>query len=207
MKARAQLGFTLIEIVVAMLVAAILAVMAFTTMREALNNRDRIAARSARLQALQFTMRSFAQDFSQLEPRPVREALGAGYQPAVVGTEGESSQVQFTRSGWMNPAGVSRSTLQRVRYELRDGTLYRDYWLVLDAQLEPVPASRPLLDGVRSFRIRYMNDGKAWQQFWPPPPQGSARTERELRWRPVAVELTLELEDWGRVTRLIEVAG
>ena len=32
-------------------------------------------------------------------------------------------------------------------------------------------------------------------------------SDRELRWLPVAVEVTLELEDWGRLVRLIEVAG
>ena len=30
---------------------------------------------------------------------------------------------------------------------------------------------------------------------------------RYLRWRPVAVEVTLRLTDWGTITRLIEVAG
>jgi general secretion pathway protein J len=203
---KASRGFTLVEIVVAVLIAAILAVMAFTAMQEALENRERVRASAARLAALQATMRTFVQDFSQLEPRPVREPVGEGYQPAVAGSAGAGTQVAFTRGGWMNPAGTQRSTLQRVRYELRDGALYRDYWTVLDAQLEPVPASRRLLEGVRAFRLRYMNDGRQWQEDWPPPTLGGTRSERELRWRPIAIEVTLELEDWGTVTRLIEVA-
>jgi general secretion pathway protein J len=148
-------------------------------------------------------MRSFVQDFSQLNPRPVREPLGQEIQPALQG----GNDVSFTRAGWMNPIGLGRSTLQRVRYALRDGKLYRDYWTVLDAQLEPAPVSRELLSGVRTFKVRYMNDARAWQDNWPPPSLGGARPERELRWRPIAVEVTLELEDWGRLTRIIEVAG
>jgi general secretion pathway protein J len=202
-----QRGFTLIEIMIAVLISAILAVMAFEAMQQAVTNRDRIRKHAQRLQAVQFTMRSFVQDFSQLVPRPVREPLGDDYQAALVGTNGVASQVFLTRDGWMNPAGVARSTLQRVRYELRDGKLHRDYWMVLDAQLDPAPISRELLDGVRSFHLRYMNDGRNWQDTWPPQGLGPTRTERDLRWRPVAVEVTLELEDFGRLTRIIEVAG
>lgn len=206
-KVRGQRGFTLIEIMVALLISAILAVMAFEGMQQALNNRDRIKTSMERLRAVQYTVRSLVQDFSQLAPRPVREPVGEGFQPALLAAGGTSAQVVFTRGGWMNPAGVERSSLQRVRYQLRDGKLWRDYWTVLDAQLDPPPTSRQLLDGVKEFRVRFMNDGRTWQDGWPPPTLGAAPTERELRWRPIAVEVTLELTDWGRITRLIEVPG
>jgi general secretion pathway protein J len=200
-------GFTLIEIMVAVLIAAILAVMAFEAMQQAIANRDRIRSNAVRLQALQFTLRSFVQDFSQLTPRPIREPLGEGYQGALVGTTAASTQVLLTRGGWMNPAGIERSTLQRVRYTLQDGKLNRSYWTVLDAQLDPAPVSRELLNGVRVFKIRYMNFAHIWQDNWPPPSVSPTPSEHDLRQLPIAVEVTLELEDWGRLTRLIEVAG
>lgn len=198
-----QRGFTLVEVMIAVLIAAILSVMAFEAMQEALKNRDRVRVHAVRLQALQFTMRSLVQDLSQLNPRPVREPLGPGYQPALAG----GTDLVFTRGGWMNPVGVDRSTLQRVRYALRDGKLYRETWRVLDAQLYPEPDSKQLLDGVRGFTLRYMNDGRNWQDNWPPAALGGQRTQRELGWRPIAVEVTLELEDFGKLTRLIEVPG
>ncbi|MEO6185542.1 MAG: type II secretion system minor pseudopilin GspJ [Steroidobacteraceae bacterium] len=201
---RSARGFTLVEIMIAVLIAAILAVMSFEAMQQALGSRERVRANAMRLQAVQFTMRSFVQDFSQLNPRPVREPLGEGHQPALLGAD----EVTFTRAGWTNPIGLERSTLQRVRYALRGGKLYREYWTVLDAQLQPGPVSRELLGGVRAFKLRFMNDGRTWQEGWPPPTlSGGTRPERELRWRPIAVEVTLELEDWGRLTRIIEVAG
>jgi general secretion pathway protein J len=202
-------GFTLVEIMVAVLVAAILSVMAFTAMREAMENRERIKERATRLQAVQYTIRNFVQDFSQLEARPIRQPVGEGFIPAIAGG-GATGEVTLSRAGWMNPVGLQRSSLQRVRYVLRDGTLYREYWMVLDAQLDPLPVSRPVLTGVREFRMRFMNDGRSWQEDWPPAVQsatGEGRDERELRWRPVAVEVTLELEDWGALTRIIEVPG
>lgn len=204
---KAQRGFTLVEIMVAVLISAILAVMAFEAMQQALNNRASVRSAEQRVRDVQNAMRSFVQDFSQLAPRPVREPLGSDYQPAVLARTTTATEVSFTRGGWMNPAGLSRSTLQRVHYVLREGRLYREHWMVLDATLEPQPRSKPLLDGVRSFRLRFMNDGRNWQDDWPPPAPSNPPDERWLRWRPIAVEVTLELDDWGRLTRLIEVPG
>ncbi len=52
--------------------------------------------------------------------------------------------------------------------------------------------------------MRYLDGNQAWQSQWPPPglPQGESLTSR-----PVAVELIIEFKDWGRIRRLIEVAG
>jgi general secretion pathway protein J len=204
---RQQRGFTLIEILVASAIAAILAAMAFIAMDEALQNRERVRTAQARLVALQFTLRSLVQDFSQLAPRPVRVPVGEGYEAALVGRPGTAAQVTLTRGGWSNPAGVQRSALQRVRYEMREGVLYRDYWTVLDASVDPLPVQRALLDGVEGFTLRYMNDGRQWQDNWPPPQSGTEDLLRFQRWRPIAVEVTLQLTDWGSITRLIEVPG
>lgn len=204
---RRQRGFTLVEILVAVAISAILAAMAFTAMKEAMENRERVRQAQARVVALQFTIRSLVQDFSQLSARPVRVPVGEGYEPALLAQRGQSTQVALTRGGWGNPAGGQRSTLQRVRYELRDGALYRDFWLVLDAQPEPQPVQRQLLDGVQGFTIRFMNDGRQWQDTWPPQQPNAEGELRFQRWRPVAVEVTLQLADWGTITRIIEVAG
>jgi general secretion pathway protein J len=93
-----------------------------------------------------------------------------------------------------------------VRYELRDDKLYREYWLVLDAQLDPLPVSRQLLGGVQNFKVRFMDSARQWQEIWPPNAQGGGtRTLRDLGQRPRAVEITLELKDYGVLTRIIEV--
>lgn len=198
-------GFTLVEILVAIAIAAILATMAFTAMSEAMQNRERIRQAQQRLVGLQFTVRSMVQDFSQLAPRPVRVPIGEGYEAAVLGQQGNFAQVVLTRTGWTNPAGLSRSGLQRVRYEVRDGVLYRDYWLSLDSQPEPQPVQRALIDGVEGFTIRYMSDGRQWQDNWPPPQPDAENQMRYMRWRPIAVEITLRLRDWGTITRIVEV--
>lgn len=197
-------GFTLIELLVAVFITAILVTLGYGALEQSLRNRETIDANAARLVAVQGAMRTFLQDFGQLAPRPVREPLGAGHQAALVGT---ATQAVLTRGGFANPAGVQRSTLQRVRYVLEGDVLYRDQWLVLDATLDPPPQRRVLVDGVKAFSLRFMNDGKAWQESWPPATARATPGEHEQRWRPLAVEITLELADWGRLVRLVEVPG
>lgn len=203
---RRQRGFTLIEIVIAVMITAVLFTMAYGAIQQAVANRERLKHNSDRLRALQFTMRSLVQDFTQLSPRMVRDPLGQGHLPALQAAA-NSGQVVLTRGGWMNPLGAERSTLQRVRYRVEDGKLLREYWLVLDAALEPEPVRRELLDGVRSISLRFYNDGRNWQESWPPASLSSTPSEIDLQWRPIAVEITLELEDWGRLTRMVEVPG
>ncbi|MGC4027826.1 MAG: type II secretion system minor pseudopilin GspJ [Steroidobacteraceae bacterium] len=197
-------GFTLIELLVAVLITAILVTLGYSALEQALRNRETVQANAARLAAVQGAMRAFLQDFGQLAPRPVREPLGAGYQPALLA---DAHHAVLTRGGFANPAGVQRTTLQRVRYVLEEGTLYREQWPVLDALLDPPPQRRALIDGVKTFSLRFLNDGRNWQDTWPPAVLQATPGDRELRWLPQAVEVTLELEDWGRLIRLVEVAG
>lgn len=195
-------GFTIVELMVAMLITSIVFALGYGALNQALGNRETIAAQAARLQAVQGAMRNLVQDFSQLAPRPVRDPLGAVHQPALLGTPVGAT---LTRGGWMNPAGGQRSTQQRVRYVLEEGRLYRENWMALDATIDPPPARQLLLEDVRSFTLRYMDQGRAWQDTWPGPSSGPSASESVLRSRPIAVEVTIELADWGRIVRLVEV--
>jgi general secretion pathway protein J len=69
--------------------------------------------------------------------------------------------------------------------------------------MEPVRVK--LLTQVRTVRFRFMNASREWVDRWPAT-DGTALTGSE-RLRPAAVEVTLELEDWGVIRRVIEVAG
>jgi general secretion pathway protein J len=114
--------------------------------------------------------------------------------------------VTLTRAGWTNPVGIQRSELQRVSYTLEKGVLMRQYYPVLDATEQVVPVQRPLIDKVKNFSLRFMDAGHNWQNGWPPITSGGSATLTP-RLRPVAVEVTIELEDWGVLVRHIEVAG
>jgi type II secretion system protein J len=320
MRARAaHRGFTLIELMVAVFITAIVLSMGYGAVNQALTNHEALDARQERLLAVQTTMRLLTQDFTQLAPRPVRQPLGDGWLPALLagtstgtsmglsavntststtsgtslgsnGSAGSSNNgfgsssgtgnsglgssfgsssnssssssglgssfgsssngsssssglgssfgsssssssstlgtttstttgagtftssstaaqiVTLTRAGWANPAGIQRPALERVTYILENGTLRREHWPVLDAVMTTTTVRRELLDKVKSVTVRYMDLSFNWREQWPPQAL-AGDPNANLRLRPIAVEVTLELEDWGKIVRVIEIAA
>jgi general secretion pathway protein J len=236
MAARRHRGFTLIELLVALFITAIIFAFGYRALDEAFKSRREIDQQSARLIAVQQALRTLEQDFELLQPRPVRNLIGDGYLPALTAaqstaigslgttlgsTTGSSNSglgstsangstaplVTFTRAGWTNPAGIQRSELQRISYTLEKGALIRQYYPVLDATEAVLPVKRQLIDHVKNFRLRFMDAGHNWQNGWPPITSGAGALTTAPRLRPVAVEITIELDDWGVLVRHIEVAG
>ena len=115
-----------------------------------------------------------------------------------------ASLVDLTRTGWSNTAGQQRGTLQRVSYSLVDDVLKRSYQVNLDTVQGNKPVVQDLFKGVKAIQLRYLDGNQTWQTQWPP----LTLAQPESWWtRPVAVELIIEFKDWGRIRRLIEVAG
>jgi len=203
-------GFTLLEILVAMAVFAIFAYMAYGGFNAVARQQAIVAESAQRLREVQYTMRRLALDLSQLQPRPIREQLGDGWQPALLASGLEINAVEFTRGGWPNPLARPRPTLQRVAYRLEEEKLIRVQWLVLDRLLDQEPEELEMLGGVREIRFRFLLENGEWSEVWPSddPGVGGAIPDAEsYRPLPRAVEVVLDLEDWGQVTRLVEIAG
>jgi general secretion pathway protein J len=112
--------------------------------------------------------------------------------------------VALTRAGWTNPTGLQRPELQRVAYYFDKGTLRREYWTVLDPTQTSATVKRDLMTHLKSVSLRYMDMSKTWQPQWPP--LSTVQGANPFRTRPIAVEITLETEDWGKVVRIIEIA-
>jgi type II secretion system protein J len=131
---------------------------------------------------------------------------GPGFKSSFSGSSATNSLplADLTRSGWSNTAGQQRSTLQRVSYALVDEVLKRSYTTALDTVQGTKPVVQDLFSGVKTIQFRYLDNNQTWQNQWPPaslaPPDSNTS-------RPVAVEVTVEFKDWGRIRRLIEVAG
>ncbi|MEA3151058.1 MAG: ral secretion pathway protein [Gammaproteobacteria bacterium] len=237
-------GFTLIEVLVALLILGIMSALGYGTYRAARISAERTEESLKRSREIEFGVRVLVMDFAQMAPHPVRDPLGQSRLPALRGSAGNgtsagtssgtgssslgsSSSMHFesgpgfqssfsgssttslpladlTRGGWSNTAGQQRSTLQRVSYALVDDVLKRSYQTALDTVQGNQPIVQDLLSGVKTIQFRYLDDNQAWQNQWPP---STVQLPDSLVTRPVAVEITIEFKDWGRIRRLIEVAG
>ena len=202
-------GFTLIELLVALFIAALMFAMGYGAINQGLTSRNSLQEQQARLLELQTAMRVLEQDFVQLAPRPVRAPVGYTWQPALQASSTAQPLAALTRGGWTNPNGLQRPGLQRVAYFFENGTLRREYWTVLDATQSNTTVKRDLLTHLLGVTVRYMDQSLQWQDQWPPLTSvaGGFAQEVTLRERPIAVEITLEMEDWGKVVRIVEVAG
>jgi len=195
-------GFTLIELLVAMFLLAILGTAGFQMLFQITATRDRIDQQSIRLSELQRTFYWLAEDVTQIANREVRSAVDSKLSPLQFNLEGESL-FEFTRAGWANPAAeVSpvRSNLQRVAYTLDEDKLIRQYWYHLDSIDEEPTRRRQMLTGVESLSYRFLNREGEWGENWPP-------LDTEDAGLPQAIEFTLELEDYGDVTRIFALPG
>jgi general secretion pathway protein J len=202
---RHQRGFTLIELAVAVFITAILFAIGYGAVNQAVKNRSALEQQQERLLAVQTAMRVIAQDVNQLAMRPIRDPSGNDWLP-VLSAGGNSQRVlELTRGGWANPAGVQRPALQRVAYVLENNKLRREYWPVLDPLLSTNPIRKDVCSGVKSIVFRYMDVSRQWRDTWPPASAVSGSAKLNLRLRPVAVEVTIEFEDLGKVKRILEV--
>jgi len=84
-------GFTLIEILVALLILAIMSGLGYSTYRTARISAERTEVSLKRSREIEFGMRVMTSDFAQLSPHPVRDMLGQGRLPAIHGTPGAGS--------------------------------------------------------------------------------------------------------------------
>jgi general secretion pathway protein J len=198
-------GFTLLELLVALAVFAILATAAYSGLRNVLFTRVAVEAQSQRLAAVQLAFHRLGQDIEQAAPRGIRDEYGEP-QAAMLGDPLTDEPLILTRAGWDNPLGQPRASLQRVVYRVRDGQLWRLHWPVLDRGSLIEPRETRVLDQLREFRIRFLDQNESWRNDWPPPASDDS-SPRDLNALPRAVEISLTLEDWGEITRLLLLPG
>ena len=197
-------GFTLIELLVAVAILAIIGVIAFTGLNLVVDQQQLARDRAERWQDVQFAMRLVVQDLAQLQPRATREEQGESYQPSMLSDPSAQFALEFSRGGWANPAGLARGTVLRVAYDWEDDKLVRWHWGVMDRTLSTPPVRAEILDRVTNVEIRFLDTAGEWHLEWPPLQQ---RGPQSLIARPRAVEFAIELEDLGRITRLVETSG
>ena len=198
------LGFTLVELLVALAIFAVIAIMAYGGLSTVLQVHSHLEQQGTQLAQLQIAFTWLERDLEQIVSRSIRDEYGEK-QPAI---QGNLQQLELTRAGWRNPAQQPRSTLQRVAYHLEDNSLWRSYWQVLDRAQDSRPLQVDLLSNLTEFKLRYLDSHLQWHEQWPPseiletPP-----TEIQNQIQPTlkAIEVTVTVVGWGQLTRLFRV--
>ncbi len=193
-----QSAFTLLELLIAIAIFALLAMATYRMLDSVMQTDRGLREQEQRLRELTQAIAAFERDLLQVRSRPVRDTLGAPI-PVMRGDSGRTTTLEFTRSGWRNPLGQPRSSLQRVRWQLQSERWQRAYWHVLDQAQDSQPRVQQALDGVTRFELRFLDKENRWLQSWPAP---SRNTDETLSQIPRAVELVIEHRYYGELRRL-----
>lgn len=190
-----QRGFTLVEMLVALTIFALMSVLAYRGLIAVLETRAHLTEDSRRWRDIALTLAQLEQDLGQAVDRPLRDSSDLQL-PALVGNPqpagADEAQLSVSRMGMAWQTGVL-ADVQRHGYRLNDGTLEQLVWPVLDRAPRSEPAVHRLLERVSRFELRYLDDHGNWQPRWPLPGMPAL---------PAALEVVLELDRGTVVTRV-----
>ncbi len=190
-------GFTLLEMVVAIAVFALIAAAGYAALGRGADLYAHLTARSDRSLAVQGTLDRLARDLRYRVERPVRDEYGqarAALETADGGGLGAGELLRLT-TGLPDPLDPRGARLQRVAWRLEAGGLYRAAWEVLDRAPDSRPRERLWLEGVAELSLRFLSRDRDGG-----PVAGQAAGAG-------AVEILLVLADGRRYRRLVEFAG
>lgn len=204
MSVRRERGFTLLELLVALSIFAVVSVLSYGGLQSVLNAREHSNVQTERLAALQIAVQMLSRDIEQVVKRGVRDQFGDKQSPMTANPTSSNGGLEFTKTGWRNPAGFARSNLQRVGYNLRDDKLIRSTWPMLDRAQASAPREAVILENVKEFSVRFLDSKHEWQSYWPPTTTAPANIDTLPL--PNAVEIAIDLEDWGLIKRIFRVA-
>lgn len=188
-------GFTLIEMLVALGVFAVIGLLSAQIVTQLVDVNERTRARADRLVEVQRAVEFIRRDIQQLAHRHVRDELG---DPVPTLDVNQAALMRFTRRGWSNPLERQRSELQRVAYVLEGELLYRVFWPVLDRGADTEPVSQLLLAGVETMEVSAIDVGGRRHTYWPLAGESADDPEREL----AAFEVRLAVPPYGEIDRL-----
>lgn len=180
-------GFTLIELMTALLILSLLALMSFRGLGAVLDARDHVRQETEKWRSVAAFFSRFQRDVQLSAPRPVRAASGPA--PAWRGSAGAGAE--FSRFASAEGLDAAR----RVAYRLNENhEIEISLWPGLDVAPNTQPARYVVLSAVSQFELQYLDSARTWVDAWP-------RSERDGP-LPHAVRLRIVLASGEELVRV-----
>ena len=193
---RARGGFTLVEVLVALAVFALIAAAGALVLARTIDTRFIVHEHAERIAELQRMRALLKADLAQAAPRRTRAPTGRPLPRALMGQTVPGDPVlTLVRAGWSNPDGAARPSLQRVEYRVVEDRLERRASTYLDGARAGPP--QVLYRGVSDVAVTFIQDGSEAPAFL-------ASRDRPL---PQAVRIVMTLEGLGRIDQLFAVSA
>ncbi|HVH36512.1 type II secretion system minor pseudopilin GspJ [Tahibacter sp. UC22_41] len=187
-------GFTLVEVLVATAVFAIMSALAWGGLNAVIRTRETLVAEQQDFARTMRAVGMLERDLLGAVARPVRGNYGEPL-PAL---RGDVDHIEFTRLGFASALIDARSNLERVVYEQDGTTLKRGRYAVLDRAAGSVAEFTDLRDRLHRLQLRYLDTQGNWLDAWP-------RRDDKPEALPRAIEFRLDIDGVGEISRLIEL--
>lgn len=206
-------GFTLIEILVALAVLAILAGLLASALHRTLLASETLKNQSDQLEELQFAFLILSHDLEQAVNRPVLSSSGAMQLPL----SGSANDLSLSRAGVANPDYVTTQSLfRRAHYYFSNNSLFRETWDALDLSPQALSHKRKLLNHVQGCEFIYYDQSLKPQRTWPSSQTAIQSVQNNKTQSnpgimallsdpnilPVAIQITLDLGASGKISQL-----
>ena len=170
-------GFTLVEVLVAVALLALVATLAWRATSALVDSEVRLSDEARKWRTLDSAFARLEADIRQAQPRSVRTPRGI--EPAwLAATETHgSSAIVFTRAGAEFDAEPGAAG-QRIGYRVRNAALEIVYWPALD-RADETSTAFALVDAVAAFRVEQLGARGDWTAAWPQ--AGDAGIPRAVR--------------------------
>jgi general secretion pathway protein J len=186
-------GFTLIEILIALFIFTILAVLLTASLHNVITIQSGSERKAERLRQVQMGLLIMSRDIEQTINRPIIDASGKE-EAAFAGTK---TGFSLTHTGFANPEA---SHLQRTAYAFNENTIVRTAWPVLDQAPKTKAYSRNLIENVSEASFEYLDQQGHFRENWPM----EKDAEQTL---PRAVKINLTIKSWGHLTQLYLISA
>lgn len=200
-------GFTLLELLVALSIFAIMTAMAYSGLNSALTAETKLDDAKIRIKNIAFFFNYFDRQLKSFAKKTMQK--GTAKIPAMFSgdltqyaQEGEKKEetaeekdkapeplIVFICMGSSLEGGM----VKRVGYRINKKKVELMMWPGIDIEKESKPESHLILDNVEKFAIKYLNKDKAWQSSW-----GDVDPPR-------AVQVILQVAGEGEMNRIFSL--
>ena len=187
-------GFTLIEILSALLILSLLALMSYRGLGAVLDAREHTRNETEKWRRVASFFARFERDVQLAAPRPVRFAATATMDTSMgspaMGTTTTGTTTVSTTTGISPPwrgdlltadkarlefsrfaATEGVDTARRIAYQLNERNEIELWlWPGLDVAPNSLPERYPVLAGVQTFELQYLTPALVWVNVWPSTP-------------------------------------
>lgn len=190
-------GFTLIELMLAMSIFAIVSLLTMGGLSNVLNTQEHTEANLQRLTRFQMVFSILSRELQQYANRTVRDEYGAIIPSISHETSEGIDGIEFSHQGRFTLGDQVR--LQRVAYYLEDKQLIKKTWQVLDRVEDTKPVKQVFLDDIEELNFSFYSAQSSsegqWQDDVPDSENGQLR----------AVKLSIKSVDFNELYRIFEV--